>query len=228
MSASAASASSRTAQQLVVRFESPEQGGVKLVKTYTLKRGAYDIACARGDQHRAAPGVARSSTCSWCATATSAGRIAFYSGPSPARRSTPSQEVPEGRVQRHRQEQGRLREAARPTAMWPWCSTTSPAPGSCPTACARELRAQGGHQPVLGGHDHAAARVAPGASAGRRFARCSWARRKRRCSSARAGPGPGQGLRLADHPGQAAVLAAGQDPQLRGQLGLVDRGCWCW
>jgi YidC/Oxa1 family membrane protein insertase len=29
---------------LVVRFESPVQGDVKLVKTYTLKRGAYDIA----------------------------------------------------------------------------------------------------------------------------------------------------------------------------------------
>ncbi|MDB5872332.1 MAG: protein translocase subunit yidC [Ramlibacter sp.] len=30
------------ANELVVKFESPEQGGVKLVKTYTLKRGAYD------------------------------------------------------------------------------------------------------------------------------------------------------------------------------------------
>ena len=30
--------------ELQVRFESPEQGGVKLVKTFTLKRGAYDIA----------------------------------------------------------------------------------------------------------------------------------------------------------------------------------------
>ena len=30
--------------QLQVRFESPEVGGAKLVKTYTLKRGAYDIA----------------------------------------------------------------------------------------------------------------------------------------------------------------------------------------
>ena len=27
-----------------VRFESPDQGGVKLVKTWTIKRGAYDIA----------------------------------------------------------------------------------------------------------------------------------------------------------------------------------------
>ncbi len=32
------------AAELVVRFESPDKGGVKLVKTYTLKRGAYDIA----------------------------------------------------------------------------------------------------------------------------------------------------------------------------------------
>jgi YidC/Oxa1 family membrane protein insertase len=30
--------------ELVVRFESPEQGGIKYAKTYTLKRGAYDIA----------------------------------------------------------------------------------------------------------------------------------------------------------------------------------------
>ena len=31
-------------QELVVRFESPDLGGVKLVKTWTLKRGAYDVA----------------------------------------------------------------------------------------------------------------------------------------------------------------------------------------
>ena len=31
------------AGELVVKFESPVQGGVKLVKTYTFKRGAYDI-----------------------------------------------------------------------------------------------------------------------------------------------------------------------------------------
>jgi YidC/Oxa1 family membrane protein insertase len=30
------------ANELVVKFESPEKGGVKLVKTYTFKRGAYD------------------------------------------------------------------------------------------------------------------------------------------------------------------------------------------
>lgn len=30
--------------ELTIRFESPEQGGVKLVKTWTVKRGQYDIA----------------------------------------------------------------------------------------------------------------------------------------------------------------------------------------
>jgi YidC/Oxa1 family membrane protein insertase len=30
--------------EISVRFESPDQGGVKLVKTWTIKRGAYDIA----------------------------------------------------------------------------------------------------------------------------------------------------------------------------------------
>src|SRR4051812_38903531 len=32
------------ANELVVKFESPVQGGVKLIKTYTLKRGVYDVA----------------------------------------------------------------------------------------------------------------------------------------------------------------------------------------
>ena len=32
------------ADALTLRFESPEVGGVKLIKTYTLRRGAYDIA----------------------------------------------------------------------------------------------------------------------------------------------------------------------------------------
>jgi YidC/Oxa1 family membrane protein insertase len=32
------------ASELVLRFESPEKGGVKLVKTYTLRRGAYDAS----------------------------------------------------------------------------------------------------------------------------------------------------------------------------------------
>ena len=29
--------------ELMVKFESPEVGGVRLLKTYTLKRGSYDL-----------------------------------------------------------------------------------------------------------------------------------------------------------------------------------------
>jgi hypothetical protein len=50
-----ARAHSRTVKNelTMVRFESPDVGGVKLVKTWTLKRGAYDIAVqARSGQHR--------------------------------------------------------------------------------------------------------------------------------------------------------------------------------
>ena len=42
--------------ELVVRFESQEIGGIKLVKTYTLKRGVYDIA-VRHDIINASGGV---------------------------------------------------------------------------------------------------------------------------------------------------------------------------
>ena len=44
MTASSERALKDGAQELVVRFESPEKSGVKLVKTYTLKRGAYDVS----------------------------------------------------------------------------------------------------------------------------------------------------------------------------------------
>ena len=33
--------------ELQIKFESPEVGGVKLIKTYTLRRGAYDISVDR-------------------------------------------------------------------------------------------------------------------------------------------------------------------------------------
>jgi YidC/Oxa1 family membrane protein insertase len=44
MNASGERALKDGANALVVKFESPDSGGVKLVKTWTLKRGAYDIA----------------------------------------------------------------------------------------------------------------------------------------------------------------------------------------
>ena len=44
MSASGARSLKEGEDQLVLTFTSPEVGGIKLVKTYTLRRGAYDIA----------------------------------------------------------------------------------------------------------------------------------------------------------------------------------------
>jgi YidC/Oxa1 family membrane protein insertase len=44
MTASGERALKDGANELVVKFESPDAGGVKLMKTWTLKRGAYDIA----------------------------------------------------------------------------------------------------------------------------------------------------------------------------------------
>ncbi len=79
-------------------------------------------------------------------------------------------------------------------------------------------------QPVLRRHDRAAGRGGAGRQqgagghavrrpAGREQARQRWPR-----------AGPGQGLRLVHHPGQAAVLAAGPAALGARQLGLVDRG----
>ena len=44
--------------ELVVKFESPEVGGVKLVKTYTLKRGSYDLAVRHEVVNRSSAPVA--------------------------------------------------------------------------------------------------------------------------------------------------------------------------
>lgn len=43
---------------LVVKFESPEVGGVKLVKTYTVKRGLYDMAVSHAVVNNGAAAVA--------------------------------------------------------------------------------------------------------------------------------------------------------------------------
>lgn len=46
------------ADSLTVRFESPEVGGVKLVKTYTVKRGQYDIGVQHTVMNQGAAAVA--------------------------------------------------------------------------------------------------------------------------------------------------------------------------
>ena len=123
------------ANELVVRFESPGKGGVKLVKTYTFKRGAL----RRGVRHEVIntgtrAGLAAAVPAAGARRQQAAGRVVVLfhlHRPGGLHRS---QEIPQGRIQRHREGQGRGRQGRRPTAAWRWCSTTSPAPGSCRTA----------------------------------------------------------------------------------------------
>jgi YidC/Oxa1 family membrane protein insertase len=73
-----------------------------------------------------------------------------------------------------------IREGVSPTATWPWCSTTFASAWLLPDGAKREtVHAQGGHQPVLGGHDHAAGRHRAGRQTKRWMRACSPARRKR-------------------------------------------------
>ena len=93
------------ANELQVKFESPEVGGVKLVKTYTFKRGDYVIGVKHEVVNESArAGHRRACTCSWCATATPPpGESSFYftfTGPAIY---TDAQQVPEDRVQGHRE-----------------------------------------------------------------------------------------------------------------------------
>ena len=110
--------------QLVLTFTSPEVGGIKLVKTYTLRRGAYDIAVKHELTNTSGAPLTPSSTCNWCATVTSPkARSSFYStftGPAVYTAAKKYQKV-EFRTSSPR----KPTTSTRPTkATLPWCSTT--------------------------------------------------------------------------------------------------------
>ena len=209
-----------------MKFESAEVGGVKLVKTYTLKRGAYDIAVRHDVVNTGASAVSPQLYLQLVRDGNKPpGESSFYSTFTGPAIYTEAQEIPEGRVHRHREKQGRRREAGHQRLCGHGAALLCQRPGSCRTACKRDiflrkvdtnLYAVGMITPLE--------TIAPGATktvdgnavcrpAGRKSARSDCTR-----------PGTGQGLRLADHPGQAAVLAARQAAQLPRQLGLVHRG----
>ena len=66
------------ANELAVKFESADIGGVKLVKSYTLRRGATTCRTHEVVNPASAP-VAPQLYLSWCAPAKISGRILFYS-----------------------------------------------------------------------------------------------------------------------------------------------------
>ena len=78
------------ANELVVKFESPEKSGVKLVKTYTFKRGAYDASVRHEVVNTGtAPVAAAAVPAARARRQQAARRVVVLFAPSPARRSTP-------------------------------------------------------------------------------------------------------------------------------------------
>ena len=211
---------------LDVKFESAEVGGVKLVKTYTLKRGAYDIAVRHdvvnnGAQRRVAAAVPAAG-----ARRQQAARrvvVLFHlhrpgaSTPRPrnTRRSS-SSDIENNKVDVEKQASNGYVAMVQHYFASAWILPDGLQRDIFLRKVDTNLYAVGMITPLQA--------IAPGATqstdgdavcrpAGRKAARSHCAR-----------PGAGQGLRLADHPGQAAVLAARQAVQLHAQLGLVDRG----
>ena len=209
-------------------FRIADQGGVKLVKTYTLKRGAYDIARApRGRQHRHGAGVAAAVPAAGARRQQAAGRIVFYStftGPAVYTEAKKFQKV---EFKRHREEQGRHREAVDQRLGGDGAALLRQRLAPARRHQARHVRAQGRHQPVRGRHD-----------------RCRWARwrpapRKAVDATFFAGPqeekmleamAPGLDLvkdyGMLHHHRQAAVLAAGQAAQAARATGAGRSSRW--
>jgi YidC/Oxa1 family membrane protein insertase len=151
-------------QNLELRFESAEVGGVKLVKTYTLTRGSYAIAVKHEVVNVGAAAVAPQLYMQLVRDGNPPpGESSFYStftGPAVYTEAKKYQKV---EFKRHRERQGRHRKDCHQW-LWPWCSITSPRPGCWDGVQARAVHAQGGHQPVLRGHDHPLGTIAPGAT----------------------------------------------------------------
>ncbi len=120
--------------ELSVRFESPDLGGVKLVKTWTVQRGAYVIAVKHEVVNTGTAPVSPQLYLQLVRDGNKPPESRLSTPPSPARPSIP-------RPRSTTRSSSRTSKAARPrstvpptTATWPWCSTTSPRPGCWPTA----------------------------------------------------------------------------------------------
>jgi len=117
-----------------VRFESPDLGGVKLVKTYTLKRGAYDIAVRHEVVNTGTAAVAPQLYLQLVRDGNEPdGAVPFYStftGPAVYTSAKKYQKITFKAIREKKVEI----PPNRPTATSPWCSITSPPPGCCPKA----------------------------------------------------------------------------------------------
>ncbi len=139
-----------------------------------------------------------------------------------------SQEIPQDRLRRHRKGQGRDRQGIdqrlRRDGAALLRQRLDPARGHE----ARAVRAQGRHQPVRHRHDRAAGRHRPRRQQGRGSEVLRRPADRNPAGKDLPRPGAGQGLRLAHHPGQAAVLAAGRRSTRCCTTGAGRSWRWCW
>jgi YidC/Oxa1 family membrane protein insertase len=131
--------------ELVVKFESPDLGGVKLVKTYTFKRGSYAIAVKHDVINTGSAPVSPQLYLQLVRDGNKPpGESSFYStftGPAVFTDAKKYQKVEFSDIEKGKTDE--VDKNSRPTATWPWCSTTLRPPGCWPTvwfaktSCAR-------------------------------------------------------------------------------------------
>lgn len=121
--------------ELVLSFESGDVGGVKLVKTYTLKRGSYAIKVKHQILNMGSVAVAPQLYLQLVRDGNKpSGESAFYStftGPAVYTELKKYQKVEFSDIEKNKIDI----EKPLPMATLPWCSTILLAPGCCPMAC---------------------------------------------------------------------------------------------
>jgi len=219
------------ADSLSVVFESPEIGGVKLVKTYTFKRGQYTAAVTHELRNAGSTAVhAAARTCSWRATATSKATPTCL--PVPTSFTGPALITEANKYQKLEfTDIAKAKDGKQPdhdkTADNGWVAMVQHYFASAwlvaEARCARVPHRAGGAQLLRHLDGAAAGRTGPGRHAEHEAVLFA-GRAGRSCEALAPGLELVKDYGMAHHPEQAAVLAARQAARPDRQLGLGHRG----
>ena len=211
--------------ELQIRFESPAVDGLRLVKTYTLKRGEYTIGVKHEFINDSGKPVTPQLYLQLARDGNPPeGESSFYftfTGPAMYTDAGKFQkidfkDIEKGKAdypQERRQRLGGDGAALLCLGLAAGGQRAARVPGD-----------EGHGQPVRDLDGGAAGRGGPWQQQGAAVDAVRRPAGREQAGRAGAGPGAGQGLRLVHHPGQAAVLAADAAARRARQLGLVDRG----
>ncbi len=199
-----------------------EKSGVKFVKTYIFHKGSYVVdAQLRRDQRRHGADLADAvpGTGARRQQGRAVAVLQHLHWPGHLHRC---RQVSQAELRRHRQGQGHRAGCHHQRLGGDGAAVLRLRLDSAGRQAAQLLRRADRPEPVPRGHPAAAGSDRAGRHGDHR---CPPVRRSAGRAHARAdhaGPGAGEGLWLADHPRQAAVLAAREAARRAGQLGLVD------